>query len=232
MNYWQISIIIAIGILGALYLYKQKRTKNDVGNILREVMPLWASFAPFKDGHDSSSIMYYCGWATHGKKFADGLENRNAYKGHADSFNSKPDDWEKLVKESAEINVDDLEKKRRLVFALIELDHMKQEGELPDWNSYYALGHIVTSQENESAITFYGYLQELMETNSEIEKETIELIEDYVIYTDSEIDLTMSAGLLCYVCLNFAKENPELDSSKRIMNLNEETFEKLNVKED
>ena len=41
----------------------------------------------------------------------------------------------------------------------------------------------------------------------------------------------MSAGLLCYVCINFAKENPELDASKKIMILNNDTFEKLNVKE-
>jgi hypothetical protein len=226
---WETVTIISIGILGVAYFYRQSRTNANVSDIAQETMPLWASFAPFKDGHDSASVLYYCQWATQGKKFVDKLENLNAYKNHANSFNHNPNEWYELVKKSAKLKVDGLENKRRLVTALFELDRMKEDSNLPEWKSYYALGHIVTSSENKIAKSFYEYLQNSMETNKEIAKETINLIEDYVIYTGNEIDATMSAGFLCFVCLKYANENPNLELSKTIKSLNDQTFEEFDA---
>lgn len=227
---WETAIIMAFVAMGAIYLYRQRRIENNVRNIVKETMPLWASFAPFKDGHDSATTMYYCEWATQGKKLVDGLEKRNAYKGHADSFDGNPGEWEKLIKQSTETHIDDLEKKRRLVVSLFELDRKKKEGKLPDWNSYNALGYIITSPENEAANKYFSLLQHLMETNSSIEIETSNLMEDYVVYTDREIDKNLSAGFLCYVCLKYAGENPHLDISKEIVRMKDKTFEDHKVK--
>lgn len=226
---WKILTILCVGILGVVYFYRQQRINANAGDIAQEAMSLWASFAPFNNGHDSASVLYYCLWATQGKKFVDKLENLDAYKNHANSFNLNPNEWYELVKKSAALEVNGLENKRRLVTALFELDRMKEDCKLPEWESYNALGHIVTSSENKIAKSFYEYLKNSMETKKEIEKETVNLIEDYVTYTDKKIDVTMSAGLLCFVCLKYANENPNLELSKTIKSLNDQTFEEFNT---
>jgi hypothetical protein len=222
---WEAALIIVIVAVGAFCFYRYSRTENKVGNIAKEIMPLWASFAPFKDGHDSATTMYYCGWATHGKAFVEELEKRNAYKGHADSYDLKLGEWENLIKQSASTYIDGLEEKRRLVTALIDLDRRREEGKLPDWNSYNALGYIIKSPENASAKEFSSLLLHLMDTNDSVKNEALTLMEEYAVFTGNEIDQNLSAGFLCYVCLRFANENPELDISNEIQRLKDKTFE-------
>ena len=224
------SALVVLGILAAIY-YSKHRTEKEVGTLLLRVMPIWASFGPFANASESSSMLYYCFWAVDGKDSAVAAVKAGVIENHRISFNEDPEEWEKLRIESLEKKQDDFEPKRRLAGALYEYDQAEKNGDPFDWSKCQALGYILTSPDNQSAQTFYSHLQHLMENIKEVEQQTTDIMEEYVFYTNTEIDLNMSAGLLCYICMRAARNNPELEESIEIIKLSDEMFEESNAKE-
>jgi len=222
---WDTILVLGFLAIVAIYLFRSRKTEDELLGIVKEAMPLWASFAPFKNGSDSANTLYYCQWATGGKKLVDGLLQQNAYEGHAKSYDQNPKEWEKVIKKSLEAKTKDLDKKVRLVTALFELDSMKKEGNLPNWDSYTGLGYIIRSPNDNSASKLMSMLEGLMEKNTDIASKTQNLMEDYVVYTGKELDENLSAGFLCFVCLSYAKENPELEISKELIDLKNKAVE-------
>ena len=128
---WGVVVLLVLIIIGAVSLFRRNKINTDVRDLLNESMPLWATFAPFKDGRDSAGVLYYCQWATLGKNAVETLTEQNVYINHEASYNADVRSWEGVIEAGLKHSVQNLEKKRRLVSSLYKLDQDAKAGNPP-----------------------------------------------------------------------------------------------------